>query len=157
MSTANLRVLIVEDSHDDFEALAELAADASAMPGGGRRIVLEQAADAETAARALAAVGTTEAASYAYVVLDLNLPGMSGLELLRWARAQPALRALPFVIFSTTTSDRERHNCFDAGANAFHVKPTSYAGYRETASELFGYWGNQASQSSSRSLRERPW
>ena len=157
MSTANLRVLIVEDSPDDFETLAELAADASAAPGAGRRIVLELASDGEAAAKALATAGTRESATYAYVVLDLNLPGMSGLELLRWARAQPALRALPIIIFSTTTNDRERHNCFDSGANAFHVKPTSFARYRETANELFGYWGSQASQGSTRSPREKNW
>jgi CheY-like chemotaxis protein len=157
MMTANLRVLIVEDSREDFEALAELAADASAAPGAERRIILEQAGDGESAARALAATVANQGPSYAYVVLDLNLPGMSGLEFLRWARAQPALRAMPIVIFSTTTSDRERHNCFDAGANAFHVKPTSYARYRETASELFGYWGNQVAQSSTRSPREPSW
>lgn len=142
MSLATLHVLVVEDSADDFEALSETAADIDV--GAASKIAFVRAADGEAAQRMLSVVTDSESA-YDYVILDLNLPGMNGLDILRWARARPALRRVPIVILSTSTSVRERAACLEAGANAFHDKPTSYERYQETIREMLEYWGRQSS------------
>lgn len=147
MTASQLRVLVVEDCLDDYESLVEFSAG-SAPPGA---LGFERAEDGESAARALGAPDSR----FAYVVLDLNLPGMKGIDLLRWIRERPLLRAVPIVVLSTTISERERLDCLEAGANAFHVKPTDYAKFRETVVDLLGYWSRQASLPSSRTVPGR--
>lgn len=73
------------------------------------------------------------------LLLDLNLPRQSGLEVLAWCRAQPALRELPIVIFTSSSQSRDIQSAYTLGANAYLVKPPNserlielVAGLRDT-------------------------
>jgi CheY-like chemotaxis protein len=57
------------------------------------------------------------------IVLDLNLPKHDGLEVLAALRAQPAMRAVPVVVFSSSTSPSERARVEELGAEKFLAKP----------------------------------
>jgi CheY-like chemotaxis protein len=57
------------------------------------------------------------------VMLDLNLPRRSGLEVLRWIRDHPTLRALPVVIFTSSNQKRDISSAYAFGANGYLVKP----------------------------------
>ena len=59
------------------------------------------------------------------LLLDLNLPRKSGLEVLKWARAQPAFRPLPIIILTSSNQDRDIGNAYTLGANGYLVKPAS--------------------------------
>jgi CheY-like chemotaxis protein len=59
------------------------------------------------------------------LLLDLNLPRQSGLEVLQWTRAQPALRAMPIVILTSSSQDRDIGSAYALGANGYLVKPPS--------------------------------
>jgi CheY-like chemotaxis protein len=56
------------------------------------------------------------------VLLDLKLPGCSGLEILRSIRSTPPLRRLPVVVLSTSAAPRDVDACYEAGANAYLIK-----------------------------------
>jgi CheY-like chemotaxis protein len=59
------------------------------------------------------------------VLLDLNLPRNSGLEVLKWARAQPVFQRLPIIILTSSSQDRDIGSAYTLGANGYLVKPPS--------------------------------
>lgn len=59
------------------------------------------------------------------LLLDLNLPRRSGLEVLQWVRAQPAFAELPVVILTSSSQDRDIGSAYTLGANGYLVKPAS--------------------------------
>ncbi len=63
------------------------------------------------------------------ILLDLKLPGTSGLEVLAWMRGQPNLRHIVVVIFSSSAQPQDLNRCYELGANSFVQKP---AGLQET-------------------------
>lgn len=74
------------------------------------------------------------------VLLDLKLPRCSGLEVLEWIRAQPALRGLPVVILTSSKERTDVRRAYAAGANSYLVKPSSLAGLIELVTAFRDYW-----------------
>jgi CheY-like chemotaxis protein len=125
------RVLVVEDCDDDFDTVFEAATRAHVS----NRLI--RAADAE-AARSLLA--RDAAGSFAFMLLDYNLPGMDGLALLEAVRRDPALAALPAVIYTTSVNPGDRDAFCRAGANAFHVKSVQHTDCLRTLAFIFAQW-----------------
>jgi CheY-like chemotaxis protein len=75
----------------------------------------------------------------ALVILDLNMPRMGGLEVLKWMRSQPEVRNVPVVVFSSSASQKEIDEVYAAGANAYVLKPPSLA-ERATIACFFKSW-----------------
>lgn len=76
----------------------------------------------------------------ALVLLDLKLPLVSGVEVLRWIRAHPLLRSLVVIVFTSSTHPNDIASAYEAGANSYLVKPTSLTALTELASGLRSYW-----------------
>jgi CheY-like chemotaxis protein len=74
------------------------------------------------------------------VLLDLKMPGMTGLEVLEWIRAQPRLRMLPVIIFSSSAQQHEIDQAYHLGANSFVVKPACVEERNELARLIKGFW-----------------
>lgn len=74
------------------------------------------------------------------VVLDLNMPGMGGLETLRIIKADPRLRRIPVVILSTSTARSDIASSYDAGANSYIVKPSAFSNLADLFDRLCRYW-----------------
>jgi CheY-like chemotaxis protein len=113
-------ILHVED--DDATARLVLTALQSDDP----RPMVFRVAEAEAASRFLnkqppfADVPTPD-----MVLLDLNLPGKNGFDLLEETRNEPHLKTVCFVVFSTSSLDEDRQQSLDRGAAAFLTKPVS--------------------------------
>jgi CheY-like chemotaxis protein len=60
------------------------------------------------------------------ILLDLNLPGKNGLQILSELKANPSLRTIPVVMFSTSAAENDRHDALERGARAYITKPTSF-------------------------------
>jgi CheY-like chemotaxis protein len=58
------------------------------------------------------------------LLLDLNLPQRSGLEVLKWIRAEPSISTLPVIVLTSSLQDADIHRAYLQGANAYLVKPT---------------------------------
>jgi CheY-like chemotaxis protein len=74
------------------------------------------------------------------VLLDINLPRVSGLEVLERLRADPRMRLLPIVILTSSDEDRDRLHSYEHGANSFVRKPLDFAEFAETVARLGVYW-----------------
>ena len=66
---------------------------------------------------------------YLLVLLDLNLPDMSGIDILEQIKGNEHTRRLPVVVLTTTDDEREIQKCYDLGANVYITKPVDYDGF----------------------------
>lgn len=76
----------------------------------------------------------------ALVLLDLKLPLVSGLEVLRWIRGHPVLHSLVVIVFTSSTEPKDIAEAYRAGANSYLVKPTTVNALKELAMEIRNYW-----------------
>ncbi len=74
------------------------------------------------------------------VLLDLNLPYWSGFEVLEWMRQQPTLRRLPVVVFTSSYRPDDIVRAYDAGANAYLVKPNALTDLSSLVLALRDFW-----------------
>lgn len=74
------------------------------------------------------------------LLLDLNMPRVSGFEVLQWLRQQPELRRLLVVILTSSTRDLDVKHAYDLGANSYLSKPASFEELIQLLNRLQGYW-----------------
>jgi len=74
------------------------------------------------------------------VLLDLKLPKVDGLEVLRQLRASPETRLLPIVLLTSSNEDRDRLRGYSLGANSFVRKPIHFTEFADTVRALGHYW-----------------
>lgn len=77
------------------------------------------------------------------VVLDLHLPDISGLDVLREIRSRPELTTMPVVILSAEHSDSVVTSCLEGGANAFVTKAADFEQFRSSIRRLAIFWGGE--------------
>ncbi|GGS21916.1 response regulator [Deinococcus knuensis] len=124
-------VLVVEDSDEDYQATLW------AMQKLGRSDLLERCTDGDDALDRL----SDRARPWPkLVLLDLNMPGTDGREVLAFIRSTPFLRPLPVVILSTSASERDVNTCYDLGANAYLLKPVNFTQYTEQLRVTLDFW-----------------
>jgi CheY-like chemotaxis protein len=111
-----MKILLVDDSDADVYLFQE------AFRGLQNVHELEVARDGEQALQHLHAAAGNKYLP-ALILLDLNLPKMDGFEVLRTIRADPKLRAIPVVVFSSSSDRRQVYRAYEMGANAYVAKP----------------------------------
>lgn len=131
-------VLSAEDDAD-FRLLVKRAVDRSAL-GADLRFVEdgEQLLDYLHQRGSYAAPG--DAPRPSLVLLDLNLPRTDGRDALRAIKADPALRAIPVVVFTTSNAAEDVALCYGLGANAFVHKPMDMTALVDLVSTIGHYW-----------------
>ena len=121
---------------DDDEQFAALLGRAFSQAATG--VQLQTATDGQ---EALAALRPWRASSERRVVLlDLHMPRMDGIELLRRLRSDPKLCTIPVVILTASTDARDREEPTRLGVAGFIVKPTEFARLVDLARALGQYW-----------------
>ncbi len=78
------------------------------------------------------------------VLLDLRLPDMSGLEVLRRIRSTPQIQTTPVVVLSVEDNDSVVNDCLEAGANAFVKKSPDYDEFRRSVARIGAFWGSDS-------------
>ncbi len=73
---------------------------------------------------------------YLLVLLDLNLPDMSGIRILEQIKSNEHTRRLPVVVLTTTDDETEIQKCYDLGANVYITKPVDYEGFANAIKNL---------------------
>ena len=74
------------------------------------------------------------------LLLDLHMPRCNGWDVLREARADGRLRAMPIVIFSSSDRDHDIRSCYELGATAYVMKPADTAVFRQTVAHIHAFW-----------------
>ncbi len=80
--------------------------------------------------------GVSNAKRAILVLLDLNLPDMSGIDILEQVKSNVHLRRSPVVILTTTDDQREIQRCYDLGANVYITKPVNYESFANAIRQL---------------------
>ena len=84
--------------------------------------------------------GRSEGGPPQVILLDINLPRISGLDVLARLRQVPETRLIPVVILTASDEDRDRLRSYEGGANSFVRKPLDFAEFAETVARLGVYW-----------------
>jgi CheY-like chemotaxis protein len=74
------------------------------------------------------------------VLLDLKLPKVNGLEVLRIMKSDPQLRTIPVVMVTSSAEDPDIRSAYDLGANGYVIKPVQFEAFMEAMSRLGVYW-----------------
>lgn len=80
--------------------------------------------------------GEVSAKRHLLILLDLNLPDMTGIDILEKVKANPHTRRSPVVVLTTTDDQREIQRCYDLGANVYITKPVNYEGFANAIRQL---------------------
>jgi two-component system response regulator len=132
--TVGDRILIIDDSPDD------VALTLRALKKNNITNAVDIATDGEEALRYLFPADGTPGPLPALILLDLNMPKVTGLEVLRGIRADARTRFLPVVILTTSTEERDIVNTYDLGANSFVRKPVAFDEFLDAVRLLGMYW-----------------
>nr|MBF0223619.1 response regulator [Desulfobulbaceae bacterium] len=76
----------------------------------------------------------------ALILLDLNMPGTDGREVLATIKADTSLQSIPVIIFTTSDMEQDILSCYEVGASSYIHKPVSINGFMEAIKRLHGYW-----------------
>src|SRR2546425_12741337 len=123
-------ILLVEDNPND----AELAQRALKKTNLGPRLVL--ARDGAEALEYL--LGNRPKPRV--VFLDLKLPKIDGVEVLRRVRADHGGRAIPIVVLTSSQEEKDIAECYKLGVNSYVVKPVEFDKFYKAVGELATYW-----------------
>ena len=75
------------------------------------------------------------------ILLDLELPGMHGHEVLRTLKADDDLKMIPVVVLTTSDAEQDRRKAYGLHANSYLVKPTDFEQFRQMMGAVTSYWG----------------
>jgi len=74
------------------------------------------------------------------ILLDLKLPKIDGLEILRRIRADERTKSIPVVVLTSSPQDRDRIECYDLGVNSYIVKPVEFDNFAKVVAHIGFYW-----------------
>lgn len=131
-------ILLVEDNASDLE-LTLRALKRSSI--GNRVVAVRDGAAAMDYLFAQGVYAGREVKEAPQVVLlDLNLPKIGGLEVLRRIRADERTKLLPVVILTSSSEDKDLARGYESGANSYIVKPVDFTKFAEAVRQLGFYW-----------------
>ncbi|MDT8287009.1 MAG: response regulator [Elusimicrobiales bacterium] len=130
-----IKVLLVEDNPGDAELTRQ------ALKSSKLAVDLVTLDDGEKALKYLRNEPPyREASRPDLVLLDLNLPKVSGEEVLREVKADKDLRSLPVVVLTSSDAETEVSRCYAEGANCYVVKPVDFASFMEIVASIEQFW-----------------
>lgn len=138
LQTPNQPILLVEDSPEDFEATVR------AFKKSGLKNPIVRCDDGDGALDYLYRRGRwadpETSPRPGVILLDLNLPGTDGREVLTEIKKDDQLRHIPVIVLTTSNDRRDVEACYHAGANSYIQKPVDMDGFLKAIERLNGYW-----------------
>lgn len=125
-------ILLVEDNRDDLD----LALDAFER----HRSRVYVARDGVEAVEALFGENGQPRLRPRLILLDLKLPRLDGMEVLKRVKSDPQTRAIPVVVLTSSGQEGDLEACYRLGANSYIVKPVHFNQFVETAEAIGAYW-----------------
>ena len=127
-------VLYVEDDADHAELVLR------SLERGSWRAGVVHVGDGEAALDYLAKSERDEVPRPRLILLDLRLPKVDGLDVLRTVKASQSFAAIPVVILTTSNSGSDISNAYQNHVNSYLVKPHDFAAFEAMVQELGDYW-----------------
>jgi CheY-like chemotaxis protein len=131
-------ILVVEDSPEDYETTFR------AFRRAGLRNELLHCTTGDEALDFLYRRGVYQDPERSprpgIILLDLNLPGTDGREVLQEIKKSNGLARIPVIVLTTSSDDRDIEACYRAGANSYIQKPVDLDGFMRAIQRLHDYW-----------------
>ena len=138
MTSELMDILLVEDSEDD--AAFFVHAIKEAIPAARMRIVRDGAEVLEVIFGTGNAHDAVPEVRPKLIILDLKIPKVEGLEVLRRLKANPHTRPIPVVVLSSSREKRDLAESYRLGVNSYLVKPMDFDEFGEAVKMLCRYW-----------------
>ncbi|MFY9833129.1 MAG: response regulator [Methylocystis sp.] len=131
-------ILLIEDSPEDTEAMRR------AFKRAGLANPIQHCMDGDDALDFLLQRNQYAEAGKAtrpgIILLDLNLPGTDGREVLAQIKQNESLMQIPVVVLTTSSDERDIDKCYKLGANSYIMKPVDFNGFLQAIQRLSDYW-----------------
>lgn len=131
------RILLVEDSPQDAELTLEVFREHHVV---NDIIHVRDGADALDYLHRRGAFADRADDFPALVLLDLKMPKVDGLDVLREMKGDPKLKVIPVVVMTSSREDADLRKCYELGVNAYVVKPVKFAEFVEAVRQLSVFW-----------------
>jgi CheY-like chemotaxis protein len=130
-------ILLVEDDTRDVELTLTALEEYNLA---NRVVVAQDGAEALDYLYRREAYADRPANQPVIVLLDLQMPKVDGLEVLRQVKRDPALKTIPIVVLTSSDQDQDIVESYDLGVNAYVVKPVAFAKFVEAVKQLCLFW-----------------
>lgn len=131
------RILLAEDSANDLE-LTLAALQENRLANGV--VAVRDGAEALDYLYRRGAYANRTGGSPALVLLDLKMPKVDGMEVLRQIKQDEELRRIPVVMLTSSREEQDLLRSYDLGVNAYVVKPVAFTAFMEAVRQLGGFW-----------------
>jgi CheY-like chemotaxis protein len=134
-------LLVIEDSNEDFEAFQRYVRQSAV------NVPIHRCVDGDEALAFLFQSGhfaVPASPRPSLIVLDLNLPGADGREVLSRIKQDDTLKTIPVVVFTTSNNPKDIEACYQRGVNSYIVKPMDFQRLKQTIMSLIYYWFDTA-------------
>lgn len=131
------RILLVEDNKNDVELTLNALSDYNLANGVD---VVTDGAEALDYLLRREQYANRETGNPAVILLDLKLPRVSGLELLRIIKSDPLMKLIPTVILTSSREERDILEGYSLGVNAYVVKPVEFESFTKAIRDLGSFW-----------------
>jgi CheY-like chemotaxis protein len=125
MKNSKCKLVHIEDNEDEVHIFQLL------MKGEGLELAMVRYPDGRSGFEFLSALRNSEHPGNILVILDLNLPDMSGMDILKGLQQDQLIKSIPIIVFSGSENPQDRKQCLEFGVRGFHVKPWDVQGYIE--------------------------
>jgi two-component system, response regulator len=138
MNSGELDILLVEDNQDDMDLFLHV------LQGGNLANKIDVVRDGEEALDFLFCRGAFAYRSFEnppkLVLLDLKLPKVDGIEVLRQVKADARTKTIPIIIMTSSKEERDLVAGYKLGANSFVQKPVDFEQFRDMVKTIGLYW-----------------
>jgi CheY-like chemotaxis protein len=132
-------LLVIEDSDEDFEALNRIIDQIRTVP-----LTIHRCISGDDALDFLNQEGEyhnfSNVSRPELILLDLNLPGTDGREVLAIIKNSATLKTIPVIVLSTSTNPKDIEECYQSGANSYMVKPMKFNELKISIQMMLDYW-----------------
>ncbi len=144
-SSNSIPVLIAEDDPDDRLLIAEAFAESdfdhrTEFVGNGEELLQYLELAGSTPDRPVPRL----------ILLDLNMPKMDGRQALQRLKANPEMRRIPVVVFTTSDVEQDIDDTYDLGVSSYITKPSTFEGLKDVVRALDIYWSGMVALPSAR-------
>lgn len=137
MSDHHRPILIVDDSDEDNEMTLRALRK---MPIGNELIVLNDGAEALDWLHRRERFASRTGLDPIFILLDVKMPKVDGIEVLRQVKSSPTLKCIPIVMMTSSDLARDIIESYELGVNAYVVKPVEMDRFLEAVRQIAAFW-----------------
>jgi two-component system, response regulator len=130
-------ILMAEDDPKDVELIMEAMAEINLA---NQMVVVNDGVEAMEYLGRKGKFATRKPGNPTLVMLDIKMPRMDGIEVLRNIRADTKLKRIPVILLTSSREEKDLNQSYDLGVNAFVVKPVGFQQFIDAVKKIGGFW-----------------